>query len=144
MPTSFPTMIPHPYDKDDVLADAYRKGWNHGHGLACHNVPKIGEKIFSESLGHVTIDAENIREVHGDNCYQAEMHSRCYSPFEFTAKEFNDYGYHGDDKQERAKSDCVAEDLWEAFEAGANAAIDADLSEYTNEDYGIEEPAFDE
>ncbi len=124
MATSFPPMIPHPWNKDDLLVDAYKRGWSHGHGIACHNVPTMGAKLFSESLGRVTVDAENIREVHQDACYSAADNARCYSPFEFTANEFNESEY--------------ADDLWEAFEAGTGDAISADLEEYTDEDYGIE------
>jgi len=124
MSTSYPSEVPFPYSGDDLLTDAYRRGWNHGHGIACHNVPRLGEKLFTESMGRVTVTAENIREVHQDSCYTAESNSRSYSPFEFTAHEFNESEF--------------ADDLWEAFEAGTNAAIEADLSEYTDSDYGIE------
>lgn len=124
MATSFPPTIPHPWDKDDILADAYRRGWSHGHGIACHNVPKLGQRVFTESMGRVTIDADNIREVHSDACFEAASNSRSYSPFELTAHEFNESEY--------------SDDLWEAFEAGTDAAISADLAEYDDDDYGIE------
>ena len=124
MATSYPTTIPFPWSGDDLLSDAYARGWNHGHGLACHNVPSIGQKIWTESDGKITIDADNVRDVHASLCHESADHSRCHSPFEFTAHEFNESEY--------------AEDLWEAFEAGTSAAIAADLAEYTDEDYGIE------
>lgn len=72
-----------------ALRDAYERGFDHGHGLACHNRPRLGDKLFVESLGRVVVDAGNIREVHEALCFEAESHSRCYSPFEFTAHEFN-------------------------------------------------------
>ena len=124
MARSYPDAIPAEYTADN-LEDAYRRGWNHGHGIACHNVPTLGERIFTDSMGRVTVDAENIREVHADACYAAADNSRSYSPFEFTAHEFNE----SDDSEE----------LWEAFEAGTNDAIQADLAEYDDDDYGIEE-----
>ena len=124
MATNSPSHIPFPWSGDDLLADTYKRGWNHGHGIACHNVPTIGERVFSDSLGRVTVDAENVRDVHADNCYAAESNSRSYSPFEHTAREFNESEF--------------CDDLWEAFEAGAFDAISADLAEYTDEDYGIE------
>jgi hypothetical protein len=123
MATSYPKTIPHPWQGDDLLTDAYRRGWNHGHGFACHNVPNLGAKLWTDSLGRVTVDAENIREVHESLCYAAESGSRDYSPFEFTAHEFNDSEH--------------SEDLWEAFESGTSDAIQADLAEYSDEDYGI-------
>jgi hypothetical protein len=116
--------VPHPWDKDDLLTDAYKRGWNHGHGIACHNVPKLGTRVRTEGMGRVLVDVGNIREVHGDACHAAADNARCYSPFEFTAAEFNASEHQ--------------EDLWEAFEAGTAAAIDADLATYTDEDYGIE------
>jgi hypothetical protein len=105
---------------------AYARGFNHGHGVACHNVPTLGEKIFSESLGRCIVDAENIREVHQASCYEAEGNSRSYSPFEHTAYEFNSAG------------EDESEALWEAFERGTSDAIEADLATYTDEDYGVE------
>ena len=124
MSKSYPTEVPFPYSGDDLLTDAYRRGWNHGHGIACHNVPELGEKLYTESLGRIVVDAENIREVHQDACFSAAENSRQYSPFEFTAHEFNESEH--------------VDDLWEAFEAGTSAAISADLAEYGDEDYGIE------
>jgi hypothetical protein len=123
---NYPTNIPHPWDKDDLLADAYKRGWNHGHGIACHNVPSIGDKLSAgvDWVGYGYITAENVREVHEMLCHEAADNSRQFSPFEFTAHEFNESEY--------------AEELWEAFEAGTGDSIRADLAEYTDEDYGIE------
>lgn len=136
MAKSYPETVPHPYSGDDTLADAYRRGWNHGHGIACHNVPTIGERLFVEDMGRITVDAENIREVHQSNCYTAESNSRQYSPFEFTAHEFNTSNQA--DGEFDPEKECFPDDLWEAFDAGTNDAIAADLAEYTDEDYGIE------
>ena len=116
--------VPFPWSGDDLLADAYQRGWNHGHGIACHNVPTIGETVWSDALGRVTVDADNIREVHEAACHEAADNSRSYSPFEFTAHEFNESEY--------------ADDLWEAFEAGTADAIGDDLAGYDDADYGIE------
>ncbi len=92
-----------------ALADAYARGWNHGHGIACHNVPELGATVWCDTLGRVTVGADNIRS---------------YSPFEFTAHEFNE------------SEDSEA--LWSAFDQGIADAIAADLAEYTDEDYRIE------
>lgn len=120
-----PDSIPVAFATDSFLRDAYRRGWNHGHGFACHNVPTIGESYFTESLGDVTVDAENVREVHQSFCFEAESNSRQYTPFEFIAHEFN--------------SDIEnSEALWEAFDSGIADSIFADLAEYTDSDYGID------
>jgi hypothetical protein len=122
---NYPSAIPHPWIGDDLLADAYRRGWSHGHGIACHNVPDIGARLWVDDWGRViTVDEDNIREVHQSLSFSAEANSRSYSPFEFTAHEFNESEFH--------------EDLWSAFESGTSDAIFADLAEYTDEDYGIE------
>jgi len=120
MARSYPDAIPTAYAD---YADAYRRGWNHGHGIACHDVPRLGAQVWVERMGRVTVDAENIRDVHACFCFVAESYARSYSPFEFTAHEFN--------------SSDDAEELWEAFEAGVSDAIFADLAEYTDEDYDI-------
>jgi hypothetical protein len=88
MANSFPETIPAAFRADDAQ-EAYRCGWNHGHGIACHNVPTLGGTIHTESMGWVTVDAESIREVHADQCQAAADNSRQYSPFEFIAAEFN-------------------------------------------------------
>lgn len=134
MSTTYPTSIPTPFEGNEVLADAYRRGWNHGHGLACHNVPVLGETYWTEAEGKITATVDDIRDVHAALCYAAESNSRQFSPFEFTAHEFNEYG-DGDDDDDSVPS---ADEMWEAFDAGTADAIAADLATYTDEDYGID------
>lgn len=122
-----PKTIPTEYASDETLADAYKRGWNHGHGLACHNVPTIGETYWTDAEGKLDCDADNARDVHAILCHAAADNSRCYSPFEFTASEFNAHG--------EFRRDAV----WEAFEAGTADAIAADIATYTGEDYGVDE-----
>ena len=124
--------IPDQYQTREILSSAYSRGWNHGHGFACHNVPEMGAKIFSDGLGRVTVTPENIREVHESECYAAESNSRDFSPFEFIAHEFNSLGE--DDEECEISSD----EAWEAFEAGISDSISNDLASYTDSDYGIE------
>ena len=47
--SNYPKFIPASYDSNELLSDAYSRGWNHGHGFACHNVPRLGEKLWVES-----------------------------------------------------------------------------------------------
>ena len=115
-----PNIVPDSYKNQE---NAYRAGWSHGHGFACHNVPKLGESYWTNSMGKVTCDADNIRDVHQSACFEAESNSRSYSPFEFIAHEFNE------------SEDSEA--LWEAFDAGIADAIFNDLASYTDADYGI-------
>lgn len=125
---NYPATIPAQYANDANLTEAYRMGWQRGHGFACYNVPRIGSFIFSDSYGRALVTADNVRDIHQAACFEAESHSRDYSPFEFTAHEFNE----SDD----------AEALWEAFDAGIADSIFADLETYTDADYGIvTEPA---
>lgn len=128
MARNYPGSIPEQFQAES-LADAYRRGWNHGHGIACHNVPNLGETYWLEGEGRVTADAESIRDVHQSLCFEATDNARCYSPFECTAAEFNAAGEFESDK------------LWEAFESGTADAISADLSDYTDDDYGIDPDA---
>lgn len=137
MAKTYPETIPQAFRRDDLEA-AYRKGWNHGHGIACHNVPKMGDKLWVDDLGKVTVDAENIREVHQSLCFTGEANSRQFSPFEFTAHEYNTAETTEDGEWDGSK-EGLSEELWEAFEAGTTDAIFADLAEYTDENYGIED-----
>ncbi len=136
MAKNSPETIPAEFIRPD-LESAYRRGWNHGHGIACHNVPTLGEKLFVQDMGRVVVDAENIREVHANHCHEAEGNSRSYSPFEFTAHEFN-MAETDEGGQWNPDKEGLSAQLWEAFESGANDAIAADLSEYSDSDYGIE------
>jgi hypothetical protein len=122
--------IPHQYASNKILSAAYARGWNHGHGIACHNVPEMGKYMRVDSLGRALITPENIREYHEAFCFEAESNSRDFSPFEFIAHEFNSLG---DDEDCEISSD----EVWEAFEAGVGDSIRHDLSSYTDEDYGI-------
>lgn len=123
--------IPDQYQTHEILTSAYERGWNHGHGIACHNVPELGETYRTDSLGKMTCDAENIREIHECLCYEAESNSRDFSPFEFTAHEFNSLG---DDEE----CEISSEEAWDAFEDGVSDSIKNDLSSYSDSDYGIE------
>ena len=117
---NYPETIPAAYSADSALERAYRMGWNHGHGIACHNVPSIGDSICrsvdSVGLGKV-VTPKNIAEYHELLCFAAESNSRDFSPFEFVAYEFNE----SDD----------SESLWEAFESGASDSIREDLKSYS-------------
>jgi hypothetical protein len=115
-----PETIPAAYSTDSSLERAYRIGWNHGHGIACHNVPSIGDSIDRSidwiGLGK-TVTAENIAEYHEALCFAAESGSRDFTPFEFIAHEFNE----SED----------SESLWEAFESGVSDSIRNDLKSYS-------------
>lgn len=126
--------IPDTYVTNEILSSAYRNGWNHGNGIACHNVPTLGAKIFSDSLGRVTVDAENIREVHESECWAAQENARQYSPFEFLAHDMNSLD---DETDEEKENEISSEQAWEAFEQGITDSIFADLATYSDEDYGI-------
>lgn len=111
-----PNFVPRPYSRGKHRA-AYLCGWQHGHGVACHNVPTMRSRIWTEGLGRVVVDEDNIAEVHASLCYEAADNARQFSPFEYLAAEFN--------------RDEDHEALWEAFEAGVGDAIAADLRGYT-------------
>ena len=129
MAKNYPDTIPEAYASDEKLVDAYKRGWNHGHGIACHNVPELNKEYWTDGEGRLVADVDSIRDVHAQLCYAAESNSRQYSPFEFTAHEFNE--------AEDEAGESLSDDLWEAFEAGTNDAIAADLEGYDDEDYGI-------
>lgn len=113
-----------------LLDDAYNSGLRHGHGLACHNVPSLGDKICRsvdwEGLGPV-VTPGNIRDYHSALCHASADLSRCYTPFEFLANRFNSCEI------------MDSESLWSAFERGTEESIAADLATYDDESYGIED-----
>lgn len=116
---NYPETIPAAFASDS-LERAYRMGWNHGHGFACHNLPSIGDAIDRSldwiGLGKI-VTADNIAEYHEMLCFAAETNSRDFSPFEFIAHEFNE----SED----------SESLWQAFESGIADSIRHDLEFYS-------------
>jgi hypothetical protein len=121
-----PTTIPQEFSAEPMRS-AYLNGYDRGHGIACHNVPKVGD-LIDRSVDYVgcgrTVTAENAAEYHELLCFAAESNSRDFSPFEFTAHELNEYG-----------EELCADEMWEAYDAGIADAIRADLATYTAEDY---------
>lgn len=133
---TYPAILPKDYEGKPSLIEAYQRGWNHGHGFACHNIPTIGETYWTDGEGKPVCDAENIRDVHASLCYAAESNSRQFSPFEFTAHEFNS-AETDENGNWNPDLEGASEELWEAFDHGINDAIAADLATYTDNDYGL-------
>ena len=128
MTTSYPTTIPETFAADERLTNAYRRGWNWGHGFACHNVPELYVEYWTQCEGRIkATDLTELRDLHFTLCYEAEQNGRQYSPFECTAAEFNDADENDSDA------------LWTAFEAGTVDAIGADVGSYTAADYGLDD-----
>ena len=113
--------------QDDLLADAYRRGFDHAHGIACHNVPTIGARIDKSVDRHGLGDwvtAENIRDYHQLLCYAADENTR--STRRSSSPRVN--STHRNMPRDP-----------EAFDAGVSDSITADLLTYTDADYGIDE-----
>jgi len=104
--------------------EAFSAGYDHAHGIACHNVPHVGEMVRPETLSCVRVeDVAHARELHETLCYEAEMNARCFSPWEYTAHKIN------------SLDEFEAEAAWEAYDEGVALAIGHDLSGYTDSDY---------
>jgi len=104
--------------------EAFAAGYDHAHGIACHNVPKIGETYWLEDIASVTPEtAEQAKEIHSLLCFAAEMNARCFSPWEYIAKEIN------------SLDEDSCDTAWKAYDAGVEAAIFHDLDGYTSDDY---------
>jgi hypothetical protein len=104
----------------------YSYGYRNGHGIARHNVPRVGDKIDRSvdywGLGsNVTLD--NAKDYHQLLCYAAETKERDCFRFVSTAKEL--YG----------ETLLPADIAWDAYNSGVADAIGHDLSLYTAENY---------
>ena len=96
--------------------DAYLRGFDRGYNSASwQNLPEPGETFWIDGEGRVEADEDNLWDVVQSLAYAGESNDRSYSPFEFTAKEFND------------SEDSEA--LWEAFDAGIADGINANITE---------------
>ena len=113
--------------------EAFAAGYDHAHGIACHNVPQIGDKAKDWSydlLFDVIETVEEAREAHCAACAAAEENARSYSPWEYVAKEINSLDdIHGEGASESA---------WDAYDEGVSAAIEHDLEGYDDASYGAE------
>lgn len=111
---------------------AFAAGYDNAHGIACHNVPRIGEEYWTDDYGRITPQTvDEARELHASSCYAAEMLSRDYTPWELIAKEINDL----DEKHGEGASEAA----WQAYDAGVALAIAHDLEGYGAEQYGANE-----
>ncbi len=113
--------------KDESDRDAFADGYNSGHGLACHNVPEIGQKLCPsiDWVGYGTVDSDNIGEVHEMLCFEAESNARCYSPWEFIAHRINGL--------DESHGEGASESAWESYQEGVALAIAHDLKGYEYE-----------
>lgn len=125
MSRNYPETVPDAYKTHRDLESAYRAGWNHGHGNACWCVPSLGDLISREvdwvGLGYY-VTGDNIRQYHELLCFHRAAETRPEYP-----------------EMDEDEDGPTADECMEAFSAGEMGAIFADLSEYTDEDYGIEE-----
>jgi hypothetical protein len=100
--------------------DAYKRGFDRGFSCASwQNLPEVGEEIWTDGEGEITVDEENAWDVVQSLAYAGESNDRQFSPFEFTAHEFNE----SED----------ADSLWEAFDSGISDGISANIAERRGE-----------
>ena len=106
--------------KTPTTKDAYERGFERGYNCASWiDVPEVGSVIWTDSDGRVTIDEDNQWDVVSSLAYENESNDREFSPFEFTASEFN----------KARNSDA----RWEAFDEGIADGISANVSERMKE-----------
>jgi hypothetical protein len=105
--------------KTPTTKDAYERGFERGFNCASwQDLPEVGAKLWLDGEGRVTVDEANQWDVLQSLAYEGESNDRCYSPFEFTASEFN-----------KARN---SEARWEAFDAGISDGISANIGERMN------------
>ena len=102
--------------KTPTTKDAYERGFERGFNCASwQDLPAEGDKVRIDGEGTVFVYEDNQWEVLSMLAYESESNDRCYSPFEFTASEFN-----------KSRN---SEARWEAFDAGISDGIQANVSE---------------
>ncbi len=102
--------------KTPTTKGAYGRGFERGYNCASWvNLPEVGEVVRTDSDGTVTIDEDNQWDVVSSLAHESESNDRDFSPFEFTASEFN----------KSRNSDA----RWEAFDAGISDGIQANIAE---------------
>lgn len=100
--------------KTPTTRDAYERGYDRGFNVASwQDLPEVGESIYIDGEGRITVDDENQWDVVSQLAYAGESNDRQYSPFEFTASEFN-----------KARN---SEARWDAFDNGIADGIAANI-----------------
>lgn len=117
--------------KTEQEQDAYERGFDRGYSCASwQNLPDVGETIWTDGDGKVKVTVDNAWDIVSSLAYMGESNDRSYSPFEFTAKEFNDAE--------------ESEALWEAFGSGIDDGIVANIKERSDAYGPITEPEADD
>jgi hypothetical protein len=102
--------------KTPTTKDAYDRGFVRGYSCASwQDLPELGQSVFTDSDGRQTVDEDNQWDIVQSLAYESESNDRSYSPFEFTASEFN-----------KARN---ADARWEAFDAGISDGIAANIAD---------------
>lgn len=102
--------------KTPTTKDAYIRGYDRGFNCASwQDLPEVGAKLYLDSEGRIEVTEENQWDVVQSMAYESESNDRDYSPFEFTASEFN-----------KARN---SEARWEAFDAGISDGIAANIQQ---------------
>ena len=103
--------------------DAYLKGFDRGFNCASwQDLPEVDSVVRTDSDGRVTVDEGNMWDVVQSLAYESESNDRQFSPFEFTAAEFNV-------ADEDEESEVSTDELWEAFDEGISDGISANIQE---------------
>ncbi len=102
--------------KTPTTKDAYERGFDRGYNCASwQDLPEIGETVRTDSDGKITVDEDNQWDIVSSLASEGESNDRDFSPFEFTASEFN-----------KARN---SEARWEAFDAGIADGIQSNISD---------------
>jgi hypothetical protein len=104
---------------DPDFEDAYLRGFDRGYSCASHNdLPEIGETVDEHDCDVTLVETtEDQADVLSHRAYEGESNDRSFTPFEFTAKEFNDAG------------EGYSDALWTAFDEGIGDGIAANITE---------------
>jgi hypothetical protein len=107
--------VPKEY-KTPTTKEAYERGHDRGFNCASWtDLPEVGQTIWTDADGDVEVDEDNQWDVVQSLAYESESGDRDFSPFEFTASEFN-----------KARN---SEARWEAFDAGIADGINANIQQ---------------
>jgi len=101
--------------KTPTTRDAYERGYHRGAMIASWiDLPEVGQKVCDD-YGFSKVTEENQWDIVQSCAFEAENEDRQYSPFEFTASEFN-----------KARN---SEARWDAFDAGIADGIQANIDQ---------------
>ena len=80
-------------NKHQIISEGFNRGYNIAKSIDLVDIGSYGDGQFLDERENVKITSDNWLEFHTNYAYECESNDRQFSPFEFLAKDINNYEY---------------------------------------------------